>query len=276
MIILLFNIRQGSGPTKCTLCQREKTGAIEEQVGKRERCGTRNCAFDNDIGLAILERIAPRINDFIADRDFIEEGQLIRLSWQTERANQLELSPQVGDVTGQYFVEFVPEAAGKIQLRAVNEHGEVTSEVELKVAEPQIHSFTIDKDIIPLGGEVRLSWSADTYRTLRINSVIDVTGQNEATITVDREYRHVILTALGHFGVRQHKSRPVQIAKIESFTAERLPDGKHFELSWLTQNFRDIEISDPTLGTLFEGRTPDGKMKLPVVHQDIELQLTGT
>ena len=56
-----MGVIRSNGPTRCSLCGRTKTEAIQQQVDKKDECDTAQCVFKQEIREAIEKSKKPKI-----------------------------------------------------------------------------------------------------------------------------------------------------------------------------------------------------------------------
>ena len=220
----------------------------------------------------------PHIVTFAADPMVVDEGQTVTLSWATENATALSISPAVPGFTGTDAagsLDFAPpftglgetrEATTIYTLTAQNGSFADTARVGITVrARPVIDRFTAIPEAVTVGTPVTLSWATTRADNVVITadppdatlpSTFALDGTATVTPTVTTSYT---LTARGSIATPTTATVTVVVSAapvvaIDSFTAspERIAEGgTSVTLTWATTNATGVSITavppDPTL-----------------------------
>jgi hypothetical protein len=128
----------------------------------------------------------PVITSFTANPAVVNLGEEVTLSWSINgEIDTLVITPDIGDVTGQSSITFIPNATRTYTLTTTNIGGEDTAAVTVEVIPPpQIMSFTAANNKIGAGSSTMLTWSiVGPVDTVIITpGVGDVTGQSSVTV----------------------------------------------------------------------------------------------
>ncbi len=144
--------------------------------------------------------VAPTISALTASPTSVDFGAKVVLSWTASGADQLNIVPGVGSVTGKTSVEVTPTATTTYVLTATNAQGMATSSTLVTLNKPAVTSFTPSASSIEAGGKATLRWDAKGGSSVRIEpGVGDVTGKTSVDVnpSVTTTYTIYITNASG-------------------------------------------------------------------------------
>jgi len=128
-----------------------------------------------------------KINSFTATPTLIAQGQASTLAWDVSGAQQLDIEPGVGDVTGSTSVVVTPSATTQYVLTLIDGTGtrSNTHVTVAVVAPPAIASFAADPAKISTGESSTLKWNVvgETKSLVIDNGVGDVTGKTSVAVS---------------------------------------------------------------------------------------------
>lgn len=184
---------------------------------------------------------APKVNTFSATPASIDLGESSILSWTTENATSVNITPDVGTVNPNGSVTVTPTVSTAYSIVATGPGGEVTANTTIVVFQPdsaKVLSFTANPSSIVAGQSSVLSWQTENATTLDISpgvgtvagasGSVNVTpanntsytlvatgpgGQHSATATVNVTPQQVAPTITA-----QPKSTTVVIGRTTTFT----------------------------------------------------------
>ncbi len=224
----------------------------------------------------------PNIVSFQADPLAVDEGGTVTLSWSTENATELTVSPSIAGFTGAEAdgtLDFTPtftgmgdtrEALTVYTLTAQNGDFLDTAQVGILVrARPLVDSFTAIPEAVTVGGTTTLTWATTRADAVVITAdpadatlpaTFELDGTATVTPTVTTTYT---LTATGSATAPTTATATVTVSSaavvvIDSFTAtpDRIAEGgSSVALSWATTNATAVSIgavpADATLPGTF-------------------------
>ncbi|MBN1773046.1 MAG: lamin tail domain-containing protein [Deltaproteobacteria bacterium] len=228
----------------------------------------------------------PNIASFTADPMEVDEGGTVTLSWSTENATTLSISPSVPGFTGTEAdgtLDFTPaftglgdtrEAVTIYTLTAENGTFTDTAQIALLVrARPVIDTFTAIPEAVTTGGSTTLTWATTRADAVVITAepadatlpaTFAVDGTATVTPTATTTYT---LTATGSIATPTTATATVTVSSapvvvIDSFTAspERIAEGgTSVTLTWTTTAATGVSIAAvPADATLPGTFTVDG------------------
>lgn len=123
----------------------------------------------------IPQSVLPEIKFFMTDKQHIELGKPITLSWEVLNALKVEIDNGVGEVTDWGMVKVYPDENITYTLRAVSLAGETSRKIKLKLPKPEIEYFRAAENEILIGFPTILHWSirnaAEIYIDKGVGSV---------------------------------------------------------------------------------------------------------
>lgn len=225
-----------------------------------------------------VPKIPPVIKEFNADKLFFNKPEETTLFWEVQGAEELFISPDIGDVSNLESVNYTVTKGIELTLRAVSYFGEPTeTKLLLQAVEvpPLIKSFNADKIWAKDNTPTMLSWEVERAEQIYLDNGIgnvQPIGQMDVTIMKDTTF---IITAISCFGVISKRHCRVQISKIPPqiiwFRAGKaiIEKGDFTYLFWQVDNALKIEI-DNNIGEV----ASSGKLKI-VPETDTTYTLTA-
>jgi hypothetical protein len=142
----------------------------------------------------------PSIHAFSADKDRILRGDAVTLTWKVEGADQLDLQPSPGEVTGT-SAQVSPDSTTSYVLTATNSHGSASSQpLPVQVLQSVITSFAAFPAEVEPGGTVELRWKLALPATsLSVNGAAVAAGESTMQTKADADTTYTLsaATALG-------------------------------------------------------------------------------
>lgn len=155
---------------------------------------------------AIINSATGIIRNFYAVPNFYEQGEQVKLYWETTSGTKVKINGQSVNATDSMIVSPGNEA----QYILITE-GEVidTSFVNVKYMAPgKITSFTADPIIAEAGEEVTLTWTTTNGSLAKINGeAVEAKG---SMIVIPQQTTNYVLSASGEF--KEEKSITVEVA----------------------------------------------------------------
>ncbi len=111
----------------------------------------------DESGTGESEPTPPVINSFTASSNTITEGDIVTLSWNVDNQTSLEISPDIGVVTGTSSIDVFPSQTTIYQLTASNGVDEVSATLEITVT--------------PAGGEIAMAVSEHSNALMAVASL---------------------------------------------------------------------------------------------------------
>jgi len=195
----------------------------------------------------------PKISNFKADRDGINAGDAVTLSWQVAGADRVQIDNGVGLVTGNSAV-VNPQDTTTFTLSASSVAGastaQVTVTVSTHIAPVVIKSFAASATQVQSGAAVTLSWTiAGTVASLAVNGAAPLAPTDTSAVVNPTATMRYSLTAVGQVGPQPGApSILVRVAPapaIASFTANptQVQQGAPVSLSWTVAGARSYTLS---------------------------------
>ncbi|MBI4819246.1 MAG: hypothetical protein HY791_23445 [Deltaproteobacteria bacterium] len=199
----------------------------------------------------------PRVDAFTATPRSIMAGERSRLEWATSNADMASISPDVGTVPSTGSTEVSPTADTTYVLSATGADGTATAEVTIRVVsgnQPVIESFTAAPQTISPGGRATLAWQTRNTTNVTISGVPGQFGPSGSVEVTPAATSVFTLDAVGPGGASRASVTVTVVAaaapKILFFlaTPDTIASGGYSELSWNTDNAREVVI-DNGVGT---------------------------
>ncbi len=208
-----------------------------------------NGASITEATVTIHAGIPPEVS-ISASPNPVGQGGDTTLSWESEGASTLTITPDIGPVDAEGSMVVSPESEITYTITGTNPYGTGTANVTIDVIPlPVIDSFTASPDSVPSGGSTELSWATTGADSVNIDQVgaVALTGTQSVTPGVTTTY---ILTATNSSGsVTREITVVVNDLPTVSITADltTLTEGETSILSWNCSN-ADIVTIDRGIG----------------------------
>jgi hypothetical protein len=193
----------------------------------------------------------PQIARFEASPVNIQPGQSTTLTWATNGASTVSISPNVGNVPVNGSTTVSPNTTTTYTLTATSSDGKsVTSPVTVIVAPaqvPQIVQFVANPNVISQGQSTKLCWQVTNATSITISPGVggNLAANDCATVTPQATTTYT-LTATNPSGqIQANVTVTVGATQILSFTADppfSLASGTPVTLSWQTTNATSVVI----------------------------------
>lgn len=200
-----------------------------------------------------------RILRFSAEPSTVSPGQVARLSWLTEGAEEVTITPGPGRVDPRSgTVDVTPSQTTTYRLTARGGGEEISSDVVITVSTdpssgPRIFRFEATPTNITLGEATTLSWTTEGATEVNISGIgrVDSSGSRVVNPTETTTYTLTARTADG----RQVTTPLIvtvgsaQVPRILQFAAlpASVAPGQSTRLCWQVDNATEVSIS-PTVG----------------------------
>jgi serine/threonine protein kinase len=125
--------------------------------------------------LDAVRRQPPEIVQFRADRTVVNDDRPLRLVWSVRGAQQVEIRPKVGKVTGRSHVDVVPLNDTMFELIATSPFGaasKATLAVRVEKTPPRVLVFRASPALARPDEEVELQWEVTGARRVRIEPAL--------------------------------------------------------------------------------------------------------
>ncbi len=201
-----------------------------------------------------VQRADPRIIFFQASPMTLSSGQTTSLSWQTENADQVEISG-IGAVAQGGSQVVSPAASTTYVLTARNRFGQTTAQVAVSVNPPpmpRIVRFTAAPAEIVAGETSSLVWQVENATSVSISGLGDqpLTGSANVTPAANTTYTITATNAAGTV-TAEAAVTVFPAVRIVSFTANppvSPSPGSPVVLSWTTEGA--VSVSIDGIGTV--------------------------
>ncbi len=240
--------------------------------------GTVNQAVTVTVGAAG----AAQIVRFEASPLSIAPGGQTTLSWATNNATTVTISPNVGAVTANGSTTVSPNATTTYTLTATNAQGSVTSPVTVTVsgnAVPQVVTFVANPSAISNGQQTKLCWQVTNASNISISPGVgsNLNANDCATVAPTSTTVYTLTATNGAGQIQANATVTVGTVQILSFTANppnSTAAGSPVVLQWTTANATSVVIIGgdipPTTGQ------PSGSITInPVSNQTYTLTAYG-
>lgn len=194
-----------------------------------------------------------RISRFRVSPSTINPGDSVTISWETEGAEEVEITPRPGNVDPVGgVVEDRPTETTTYTLTARDDDGNEINEtltVTVLTQQPRILSFTATPMTVSEGEKSTLLWETENADTVTIDTIgtVSATGSTEVGPTDTTTYT---MTATNEFG-SVNRTVTVQVAppnqpKVVRFVAspDEITEGESSTLSWQVLNADTVTISE--------------------------------
>jgi hypothetical protein len=193
----------------------------------------------------------PQIVRFEASPLNIQPNQSSNLSWTTNGATNVSISPGVGNQPVNGSISVTPASTTLYTLTATSSDGKsVTAQVTVIVAPgqiPQIVAFTANPPTVSAGQSTKLCWQVTNATSIAISPGVgsNLSANDCATVTPQTTTIYT-LTATNAAGQIQYNATvTVGATQIQSFTSDppfSLKNGTPVTLSWQTVNASSVVI----------------------------------
>lgn len=182
----------------------------------RLRAKSVNGAFVESTIFVEVDKSAPEIINFRADRYFLEDAIPLTLQWNVKNAKSVSIN-ELGSFAPVGNLKDAPRRDTTYQLIAISHYGVVSTKknlIEVSKAAPNIIDFSSDLDLLMDASPATLIWSVENYEKLYIEA-----GNKEVTHLDSLQVHHLedttyTLKAVSYFGVETEKSLLIRINKI--------------------------------------------------------------
>jgi uncharacterized cupredoxin-like copper-binding protein len=195
--------------------------------------------------------LMPQIVRFAASPISITPGASSTLSWSTNNATTVTITPNVGSVTPNGSTTVTPSATTTYTLTATNSSGQsVTAPVTVTVAAasvPQIVTFVATPQNISPGQSTKLCWQVTGATAISITNVGSNLNANDCATVSPSTTTTYTLTATNASGqIQGNVTVNVGAVQILSFTASPTTSpaaGSPVVLSWTTANATSVILT---------------------------------
>ncbi|HLH16953.1 MAG TPA: OmpA family protein [Bryobacteraceae bacterium] len=193
----------------------------------------------------------PQIVRFEASPVTIQPGQSSTLSWATNGASTVTISPNVGNVPVNGSVTVTPASTTTYTLTATSSDGKsVTSPVTVIVAAgqiPQVVAFTANPAAINAGQSTKLCWQVTNATNISITPGVGsgLNANDCATVSPSATTTYTLTATNASGQIQANVTVTVGTTQILSFTADppySLKNGSPVTLSWTTSNATSVVI----------------------------------
>jgi hypothetical protein len=225
---------------------------------------------------------SPQIVRFAADPNTIPAGGSVTLSWSTNNASTVAITPNVGTVTANGSTTVSPAATTTYTLTATNSAGSVTATATVTVSGssiPQIVTFVATPQNISPGQSTKLCWQVTGSTNISIAPGVGTNlNSNDCATVSPATTTTYTLTATNAAGqIQGNVTVNVGQVQILSFTAtppNSTYAGSPVVLAWTTANATSVVLIGGDLGpTTLQ---PNGSYTInPVSNQTYTLTAYG-
>jgi hypothetical protein len=201
---------------------------------------------------------APQIVRFEANPVTIQPGQNSTLSWSTNNADRVTITPGPGNVQPNGSVVVTPSQTTTYTLSATNSStGQtVTAPVTVVVAPgniPQIVVFTANPPVIDLGTSTKLCWQVNNATNISISPGVgsNLNANDCATVSPQSTTTYTLTATNATGQIQANVTVTVGQLRILAFTADpvfSVQAGNPVTLAWQTQNATSVVIVGNELG----------------------------
>lgn len=225
---------------------------------------------------------SPQIVRFVADPSSTTAGSAVTLSWSTNNATTVAITPNVGTVTGNGSTTVSPAQTTTYTLTATNSAGSVTATATVTVTGagiPQIVTFVATPQNISPGQSTKICWQVNGSTNISITPGVgsNLNSNDCATVSpsVTTTYTLTATNAAGQ--IQGNVTVNVGLVQILSFTAtppNSTYAGSPVVLAWTTANATSVVLIGGDLGpTTLQ---PNGSYTInPVSNQTYTLTAYG-
>lgn len=208
---------------------------------KCKQCSTENAR--NQTSCSECAGLAPQIHHFVADKELLDLGEPLRLEWEVENADLVEINEEQVEAEGMW--KFSVDNTTNFKLVASNEIADVEAEVIIKLPPPEISYFKASETKVQIGEPIILDWEVKNASQVFIDrGVGEVSGQSFTEAYFDRP-GPVTLRALNASGeVSKSLELELPLPVIKSFYAHDpiIHLGEPSVLAWEVLNVSEIFI----------------------------------
>lgn len=225
---------------------------------------------------------APQILRFEANPLSIGPGGQSTLSWTTNNATTVTITPNVGSVTPNGSTTVSPSATTTYTLTATNSVGSVTAPLTITVsgnAVPQVVTFVANPSAISPGQQTKLCWQVTNASNIAITPGVgtNLNANDCATVSPSATTVYTLTATNGAGQIQANATVTVGTVQILSFTANPPNSGNAGSpvvLTWATSNATSVVIIGgdipPTTGQ------PNGSLTInPVSNQTYTITAYG-
>jgi hypothetical protein len=193
----------------------------------------------------------PQIVRFEASPMSIQPGQSTTLSWATNGASTVSISPNVGSVPVNGSTTVTPTQTTTYTLTATSSDGKsVTSPVTVIVAPgqiPQIVAFTANPPVISAGQSTKLCWQVTNSTNITITPGVgsNLNANDCATVSPSTTTTYTLTATNATGQIQGNVTITVGATQILSFTSDpqySLAAGSPVTLAWQTTNASSVVI----------------------------------
>ena len=161
-----------------------------------------NDAWSTEVRRTITVLAGPqlpaKVDEFEADPESIEEGDDSTLTWRVSNATQVTIDNGIGAVAAIGTVDVSPDETTTYTITAKGGGATATAQVTVEVEEPELEIvfFEADKEGVPSGDPVTLSWEtrgATEVRVLPIIGPVEPVGSVQVTPTGEQTYTFTLV-----------------------------------------------------------------------------------
>jgi uncharacterized cupredoxin-like copper-binding protein len=193
---------------------------------------------------------APQIVRFAGNPTSIAPGASSTLSWSTNNATSVNISPTVGTVTANGSVTVTPSATTTYTLTATNSVGSVTAPVTITVSGntvPTVVTFVANPSTISPGQSTKLCWQVTNATSIGITPGVgtNLNANDCATVSPSTTTTYTLTATNGAGMIQANVTVVVGTVQILSFTANppnSSAAGSPVVLSWTTSNATSVVI----------------------------------
>jgi hypothetical protein len=210
--------------------------------------GTVNQAVTVTVGTQVSG--APQIVRFEGTPLSISPGGSSTLSWATNNATTVTITPNVGTVSANGSTTVSPSATTTYTLTATNSTGSVTAPVTITVsgsAVPQVVTFVANPSAISNGQQTKLCWQVTNASNISITPGVgtNLNANDCATVSPTSTTVYTLTATNGAGQIQANATVTVGTVQILSFTANPPNSGvagSPVVLSWQTANATSVVI----------------------------------
>lgn len=198
-----------------------------------------------------VELPQPVIKYFTVAEAEIRLGLPTILYWEVENAEKILIDREVGEVSGQTFLEAYFDRSGPVSLTAINQSGKVSKTLELFLPKPSIQEFAAQSMAIKLRNPSILYWETTNAAQITLEPEIgDVSGYSRAEVFPDRSTTFTLMATNNSGVVYADLELVLHPPKINFFRAdnELSTEGRSVVLYWEVENaymlMIDNEVGD--------------------------------
>lgn len=198
----------------------------------------------------------PRINQFKADRYFVDDPNGVTIFWKVENAISVAINTE--DVSRLTHKHLEIEGDTVLKLTASNAFGETYKQIKIKTSKeaPKIQFFGADipNNHLSKPEEITFFWKVSGAYHLNISPGGNVTGKNSIKLPAPKRDTVYMLQAKSYFGIATEKKLEITVSKeapiVAYFKASKpyVTNGETIHLYWASANAERVEITG--IGTL--------------------------